>query len=116
MVFNQALDSWDTDDFARVFKQTFNALSLKDLPLMDCCTHSGVIDEASIESTILTSSATQKTISLKIGVFFSEILSGCACSDDPSQAMILENSYCELLVEINRSDAQIKFTYASYAS
>jgi len=36
MVFNQALDSWDTDDFARVFKLTFNALSLKDLPLMDC--------------------------------------------------------------------------------
>ncbi|MBT6360436.1 MAG: hypothetical protein HOJ52_06195, partial [Candidatus Thioglobus sp.] len=44
-----------------------------------------------------------------IGVFFCEVLSGCACSDDPSQAMMLENSYCELRMDIDCTSAQIEF-------
>ncbi|MDG2395143.1 hypothetical protein [Candidatus Thioglobus sp.] len=108
-MFSQALKHWGSDDFPQCFKRAFGGLNLDDLPLFACCTHSGVIDKDSISVTILSSSADKQTIHLKIGVFFCEILSGCACSDDPSQAMILENSYCELSVKLNRNNATLSF-------
>ncbi|CAC9961394.1 hypothetical protein [uncultured Gammaproteobacteria bacterium] len=108
-MFDRVLKSWGSVDFPRNFKQAFKTLSLEELPLMACCTHSGVIDKDSVELSILSNHATEQAITLKIGVFFCEILSGCACSDDPSQAIILENSYCELTLRIDRLNAQISF-------
>jgi hypothetical protein len=108
-VFVEALEYWGSDKFTHYFKRAFSQLNLDELPLSACCTHSGVIDKDSVSVTILSSSADKQTIRLKIGVFFCEILSGCACSDDPSQAMILENAYCELSVNLNRNNAGLSF-------
>lgn len=115
-MFNEALKYWGSDEFPEYFKRAIQALELDQLPLFECCHHSGVIDQSSIDVMILSSSADMQALHLKIGVFFCEISSGCACRDDPSPAEIRENSYCELLVEIDRTDAAVKFTYASYAS
>ncbi|WP_428086984.1 hypothetical protein [Candidatus Thioglobus sp.] len=115
-MFKTALDHWGEDSFAKHFRAAIRALELDQLPLKECCNYSAMIDKDSIDVMILSSSANEKTIKLKIGVFFCEVLSGCACSDDPSQAQMLENSYCELLAQIDRSSAKIKFSYASYAS
>ncbi len=115
-MFRVVLSHWGKDSFTQHFKAAIQALELGVLPLERCCNHSAIIDKDSIDVMILSSSADNKTIQLKIGVFFCEVLSGCACSDDPSQAMIHENSYCELLVEIDRANAQVEFNYASFAS
>ena len=115
-MFDRVLECWGSDEFPQAFKQAIKSLELEELPLANCCNHSAVIDEDSIDVMILSSHETDDQIQIKIGVFFCEILSGCACSDDPSQAEILENSHCELLVEIDRTNAQVKFTSASSAS
>ena len=115
-MFDEALQYWGSDEFPQYFKRAIQALDLDQLPLFECCNHSAVIDQKSIDVMILSSSADEQTIHLKIAVFFCEILSGCACSDDPSQGEIRENSYCELLVEIDQDNSQVDFTYASYAS
>ena len=115
-MFDRALACWGSDEFPQAFKQAIKSLELEKLPLANCCNHSAVIDKDSIDVMILSSCETDDQIQIKIGVFFCEILSGCACSDDPSQAEILENSYCELLAEIDRTNAQVKFTSASSAS
>ncbi|MBC8494222.1 MAG: hypothetical protein ISR74_06320 [Candidatus Thioglobus sp.] len=112
-MFEQALNHWEEDDFFQYFQQAFAQLNLDELPLFTCCKYSGVIDPDSISLRLLSSRSDAQTIHLKIGVFFCEILSGCACSDDPSLAIMLENNYCELTVEINRADA--KTTFASCA-
>ncbi|MDC0904179.1 hypothetical protein OAS07_04065 [Candidatus Thioglobus sp.] len=107
-MFKEALEHWD-DDFSQYFKHTFDTLNLDDIPLSQHCSHSGVIDKESIEITILSKTMNEQFASLTIGVFFCEIVSGCACSDDPSQAMIHENSYAELHITIELADARIKF-------
>ena len=109
-MFDQALEYWGNDDFPRYFKRAFKGLTLDEMPLLSCCTHSGVIDKESIEISILSSADNEFSIHLNIGVFFCEVLSGCACSDDPSQAMIFENSYCEIGVSIDRDTAHVSFT------
>ena len=112
-MFANALAHWQTDEFFKYLKQDFAALELTQLPLSSCCNHSAVIDKDSIEVMILSSQDADQSIQLKVGVFFCEILSGCACSDDPSQAKILENSYCELMVNISKETAEATLTNAS---
>lgn len=84
-------------------------MPLSDLPLNDCCQHSGDIDSTSIDVIILSSAEMEQVIQLKIGIFFAEILTGCACSDDTSQAIIYENGYCELQAELDKKTALISF-------
>ena len=108
-MFEQALNHWEEDDFFQYFQQAFAQLSLDELPLSACCMYSGVIDPDSISLRLLSSRSDAQTIYLKIGIFFCEILSGCACSDDPSQAIVLENSYCELSATLDRKNAKLSF-------
>ncbi|RUA05866.1 MAG: hypothetical protein DSY43_03605 [Gammaproteobacteria bacterium] len=109
-MFQEALDNFAVDGFTHAFKEAFKLLPVGDLPLSVCCQHSGNIDENSIVVTILSSAETEKIVQLKIGIFFQEVLAGCACSDDSSQAMIYENGYCELTAEINKTTALISFS------
>jgi hypothetical protein len=107
-MFKQALKHWGDDDFFQYFKLAFSQLTVDELPLYDYCTHSLIIDK-DIDITMLSSADNEQVICLKIGVFFREVLSGCVCNDDSSQAIIFENSYCELNLEINRQTAKISF-------
>jgi len=93
-----------------LFKQAFKLIPIGDLPLSDCCQHSGDIDATSIEVTVFSSVETKQKIQFKIGVFFREVLAGCACSDDPSQAVAYENGYCELAAELDKTTAFISFS------
>lgn len=90
-------------------QQALKHLTLDNLPLIECCHHSGNIDEESIDINLLSSAEFEQVIQLKIGVFFREILPGCACSDDPSQAISYENGYCELQVEVDKTTAKVIF-------
>lgn len=109
-MFDKALACWGSDEFPQQFKQAIKSLELEALPLKDCCNHSAVIDQTTIEPIILSSQETDQNIQIKAGVFFCEVLSGCACSDDPSQAKILENSYCEISVTIDKNSGIVEFT------
>ncbi|SFV78151.1 hypothetical protein MNB_SUP05-10-179 [hydrothermal vent metagenome] len=43
-------------------------------------------------------------------------MSGCACSDDPSQAKILENSYCELTISLDKNTKEASYSSAFSSS
>jgi len=92
-----------------LFKQAFKLIPIDDLPLSGCCQHSGDIDATSIEVMVLSSVETEQKIQFKIGIFFREVLTGCACSDDASQAVVYENGYCELAAELDKATAFILF-------
>jgi hypothetical protein len=111
-VFDQALKYWGSDKFPQYFKQAVQSLELGILPLKDCCNHSAVIDQSTIEPIILSSHETKDSVEIKTGVFFCEVLSGCACSDDPSQAKILENSYCELTISLDKNTKEASYSSA----
>jgi len=115
-VFDQALKYWGSDDFPQYFKQAVQSLELGVLPLKDCCKHSAMIDEDTIEPIILSSFETKDSVKVRTGVFFCEVLSGCACSDDPSQAKILENAYCELIISIDKNTKEASYSSAFSAS
>ncbi|SMN13591.1 hypothetical protein BHECKSOX2_714 [Bathymodiolus heckerae thiotrophic gill symbiont] len=90
-------------------QQALKYLTLDNLPLIECCRHSGNIDEDSIDISLFSSAESEQVIQLKIGVFFREIIPGCTCSDDPLQAISYENGYCELQVKVDKNTSKVSF-------
>jgi hypothetical protein len=50
---------------------------------------------------VIASEADGDRIRVRVGVFFSGIVAGCSCADDPTPVEA-QNEYCELLVDIDR--------------
>jgi hypothetical protein len=44
-----------------------------------------------------------------VGVFFSGIITGCSCADDPTPVET-QNEYCELLFAIDKATAETTIT------
>ena len=54
---------------------------------------------------VLQSSASAHSIDLKVGIFYTGIIAGCSCADDPSP-MDTQNEYCEILLTLDRQTGQ----------
>lgn len=98
-----ALAAWNTPDFARVLKSEIERLPAAALPLQGGLSASSyVLEQNAITAMVLDASAEGASIRAKVGIFYSGILGGCACTDDPTPAND-NNEYCVLQFEIDRA-------------
>ena len=51
-----------------------------------------------------------KGLSIKNRHIFCEVLAGCVCSDDVSQAINDENGYCKLQVKLDKDTNKLEIT------
>ncbi|MDH5436257.1 MAG: glucosamine--fructose-6-phosphate aminotransferase [Gammaproteobacteria bacterium] len=100
--FHNALRAWSTDAFSRQLKLEIEALCTGALPLAQATTQGGKIDDSNITATVLSFTAQENIIQAKAGIFFTEIIGGCNCDDDP----VSETVYCEMLFNINMVTAE----------
>lgn len=107
--FTDSLDAWHTDAFARTLKADIEMLTTDVLPLDKGVTQGGMVDDSQITATVLHVSDDSQSILARVGVFFTEIVGGCSCGDDPQPS----NAYCELLVSIDKKSAQAGFEVIS---
>ena len=54
---------------------------------------------------ILNTTEENDSIQIKAGIFYTGIIAGCSCSDDPSPTDE-QNEYCELQFIINKNTAE----------
>jgi hypothetical protein len=97
--FPNSLRAWPSESFAEALKQEIQAVGIAGLPV--ATTQGGHVDEQEFSVMVLVTQETADAIEARVGVFFSEILGGCNCSEDPVES----NSYCELIVAINKKNA-----------
>jgi hypothetical protein len=102
----ESLRDWNTDAFTQTFKTEISGLPAGTLPLVHGISQGGLVDESNLTVTILNTTEDESTIHLKLGVFFSEIVGGCSCGDDP----LTENAYCMIQVTINKPNAETEFS------
>ena len=107
--FSQSIDSFGTNNFTTHLKQEFAAVDQTVLPLHHATTQGGIVDDKHIAISVLNSVEKEKTIEVKVSVFFDEIVGGCSCGDPPMKV----NNYCEMLVEINKKTAEATFILLS---
>jgi len=100
-----SLRAWNTEDFLQVLKAEMRKLDSGVLPLFEGTTQGGQVDDSDIAITLLNASRNEAAVWLDVGVFFSEIVGGCSCGDDP----VAGNAYCELRIRIDRATATADF-------
>ena len=103
--FTNSLSAWNTESFTRTLKSEIEHLPKGSLPLDRGTSQGGLVDDSNIVATIIRVADGGGSIEADVGIFFTEIVGGCSCGDDP----MTEHAYCEMRVTIDRTSAEAEF-------
>lgn len=95
----QTLQQWPSDSFSSALKHALETLPAGSLPLELGTSRCGLVDDSDISVTVIDIRDAVTCISAKVGIFFSEIVAGCVCGDEPTP----ELAYCEMLITIDKT-------------
>ena len=101
----KSLQAWDTKSFNNTFKSEVGALDKQQLPLQKGLQFSSYVSPENITPVIIASSANATHLLIKTTIFYTGIIAGCSCSDDPGPQDTQQES-CELLFHINRHNGE----------
>jgi len=104
-----ALTAWGTPDFESVLKMQIEQMDVKQLPLQQGLSNSSYALDNNIKAIIISVLEEQSVIRVKAGVFYSGVIAGCNCADDPSPVDEI-SEYCEVQLDINKITAETKVT------
>jgi len=99
------LSSWGADDFSVLLTNSIGALPDNSLPLQQGISQGDMASERPEKITIMNSDENDVQIIVKLGVFFTEIISGCSCGDEPESL----NGYCEMELTIDKQSGDARF-------
>ncbi|MFW2439123.1 MAG: hypothetical protein ACN4GR_07105 [Arenicellales bacterium] len=104
-----SLQAWGTTGFDDVFKEEAEGLDSEQLLLQKALTQSSFVSDKDFTIVILNMSETPEAIEVKAGIFYTGIIAGSCCADDPSPVDEL-TEYCEIRFVINKSTAEATIT------
>jgi len=104
--FRYCLEAEDASGLARRLADALCELPTGVLPLQHGCDQGGLIDDHDISASVLTVEQTTEKVTARVGVFFTEIVGGCNCHDDPVEA----NAYCVIEARIDCATGMAEFT------
>ena len=103
MKLTSLIDKIDTPDFKTTLKLAIAAIPAESLPLQQALAYSSYVSKSPFSPVILAFNEEQDKLIVKAGIFYTGIIAGCSCSDDPSPTDE-QNEYCELEFVIQKSD------------
>ncbi|WP_018232549.1 hypothetical protein [Thioalkalivibrio thiocyanodenitrificans] len=108
---NRSLQAHGTAGFETTLKEEIVALGPQVLPLQQGLTSGSVGLGDRLGAMILRTSETPRTLHVRAGIFYTSIIAGCACADDPT--FVGENTeYCEVDLEIDRETGEVRVSLA----
>lgn len=107
-VLDKSAKAWRTEEFDGAFKAEVAALGLNGLPLQQGLSLCSMALDSNVSVVVLTKSATADIATIKAGIFYTGLVAGCNCADDPTPEEE-QNEYCEVLVSLNlgNGDAEV---------
>lgn len=103
----RSLASFGTPEFETALKEELAALGPDQLGLQQALTAGSTARSEGIGIMILRHLETPDSIQVRAGVFFTSVLGGCACADDPTPEN--ENAeYCEIDVIVDRQTGEAR--------
>lgn len=100
--FKTIISSWGTKSFSDKFKSEIERLTVKELPLQQGLSYSNIALDTDIKAIVLNMADDTPSITIKLGLFYTGVVAGCNCADDPSP-LDTQNEYCEVIVVIDKS-------------
>ncbi|WP_026289729.1 hypothetical protein [Thioalkalivibrio sulfidiphilus] len=108
---NHSLEFLGTPRFETELKAEIAALGAAGLPLQAGLRTGSVALDDRLEVTILGVDEGPDTLRVRAGLFYTSIIAGCACADDPTP--VDENAeYCQVRVEIDRQSGEARISLA----
>lgn len=101
----RALAAWGCPDFAGVLKNELEQLNAEQLPLQQGLATSSHALDHNLSAMIIRVGDDDGFIRVKAGIFYSGIIAGCNCADDPTP-IDEQSEYCEVQLEINKITAE----------
>jgi len=108
----RSLCAWGSDEFNTILKKEIEALDPDQLPLQEGLSRSSYATGENIQVMILSCSELPDALKIKAGIFYSGIIAGCSCADDPTP-INEENEYCEVELTIDKSSASTEINLIS---
>lgn len=103
------LNAWGRPDFESVLKSEIQSIDRNALPLQQGLTQSSQVSNSKINVVVLNTDEDKNLITVKTGIFYSGIIAGSCCADDPTPVDEL-TEYCEILFKIDRNTAATEVT------
>lgn len=104
---SKALQANHSPEFNKTLKNEIQELNPNLLPLQQGLSLSSYVGKTPFSAVILNVREEADYIKIKAGIFYTGIIAGCSCSDDPSPTDE-QNEYCELLFSIDKETANTK--------
>lgn len=101
----QTAQSFDFENAKDTVKNEIEKIKPSLLPLQQGLTHSSYVGNTDFKAVILNITEEGNSVNVKAGIFYTGIIAGCSCSDDPSPTDE-QTEYCELLFNINKDTAK----------
>ena len=92
-------------NFKTILKTDIQNIDPALLPLQQGLSLSSYVSDNPFSVTILNVTETPDALIIKSGVFYTGIIAGCSCADDPSP-QDQQNEYCEVQFTIDKSSAE----------
>jgi len=97
-----AARSWGSEAFESVLKEELKNLGLSRLPLQQGLSSSSVALDDRLQVVLLSVGDDAEQILVRAGLFYTGIIAGCSCADDPSPVEE-QSEHCEIAIEILKS-------------
>ncbi len=95
--------------FKTTFVKELSTVNKNLLPLQRALSHSSYLSNEPFQVIYMSHQLTADELLIKTTIFFTGIIAGCSCTDDPTP-QDTQTEACELLVIVNRDTAQTTFT------
>lgn len=110
--FNNSLNAWGSAGFENIVKKEIQQLDARLLPLQQGLSLSSYVSHRDHNAVILKVTDDTDIIRIRAGIFYSGIIAGCSCADDPGP-QDEQNEYCEIAFEINKKTAETSINLLS---
>lgn len=100
--FAKAVDAWGTPEFEPVLKREIERLDTSVLPLQQGLSGTSYATDSKPEVMIIATSDEGATIRVKTGIFFTGMLLGSCCANDPTPVEE-QSEYCVVRFEIDKA-------------
>lgn len=105
--FHNTIKAWGKPGFNDILKKEIEQLDATQLPLQQGLTTGSHALDRNIQAMILVVSEDRDFIHAKVGIFYTSIIAGCSCADDPTP-ISENNEYCDVLCSINKQTAETR--------
>jgi hypothetical protein len=105
----ETLRAWKSPGFEQTVKREIEALDAAELPLQQGLVRSSHVTEQPFHAMLIDAREAPGVLRVKAGIFYSGIIAGCSCADDPTP-IDEQTEYCVLQFDIDRASGRTAVT------